>query len=359
MISLLRQKSDKGSIVASNKDLCDKLLGENPRQITPYTNLIKEKKAESSMDDFISCNTDTRSNLTLKTDKLPARNSVMFNIPNTNENSNLQLQHPSTKKMNMSATIISSIPAGTHSSMSTTTSMDKFNNTNFQHEKKRLSRKKLRHVQQQLETRMSVKSATTIDLYKELNRIILDENKLGEKITRRIEQTEREKERKREIIYKNWYRNVYEPIQDGIYNMMLSTDAQYARKIRNSKYLEYLNQCNKRQSVFQDDFEPTEYDPIHMLNLDASVSCKLLDPTTLAQRKVDKELGLMRTNMQRLPTIRRANSPRSDVVWNNWILDQYNTIDSGVRAKSAKKCNSSRYSSEYNLDWDRGSVLGD
>lgn len=155
-----------------------------------------------------------------------------------------------------------------------------------------------------------------------------------QKINSRIETNEREKTRKREIIYKNWYRNVYEPMQNSIYNLMLSSEADYARNLRNLKYLEYLNQCNKRQSVYQDDFEPAEYDPVKLMNLDASLPCKLSDPTNLPRRKQSKETDLLQNDI-RLPVIRKVSSPRSDIVWNNWILDQYNTIDSDVRAKSA------------------------
>jgi len=348
MISLLRQRTDKGSIVTSNKDLCSKLLDESP-QTAPYLNLIKETKRTqdantTSMSDFISCNTETKSNLTLKTttepNPHPARNSVMFNIPPLRQQPN---QLSIRRDFNASSTNASSAPTLT-------------SNNNYPHEKKRLSRKKLRHVQQQLENRLSVKSAGACDLYKELNKVLEAEKSLKTTIRERIADSERDRERKREIIYKNWYRDVYEPIQDGIYNMMLSTDAEYARRLRNVKYLEYLDQTNKRVSVFQDDFEPSEYDPIHLMNLNASVQRQLIDPTTLAQRKGDREMCLARSEV-RLPTIRRVDSPRSDVVWNNWILDQYNTIDSPVRAKSAKKCCSERHLSEYNLEWDRGGML--
>lgn len=153
-------------------------------------------------------------------------------------------------------------------------------------------------------------------------------------MNQRIASHEREKTRKREVIYKNWYRNVYEPMQSSIYNIMLTEDADYARNIRNVKYLEYLNQCNNRGSVFQDDFEPAEYDPISMHNLDASLAQKLIDPTNLQRRKDDKEVNMINKEI-RLPVITKADSPRSDVVWNNWILDQYNSIESNVRAKSA------------------------
>ncbi len=212
MISLLRQRNDKGSIVTSNKELCDKLLDETVQQV-PYLNLITEIKQRnsrvntSSMSDFVSYNTESKSNLTVKTTEpnihQPTRNSVMFNIPSDKPLNN---QFNIRRDLNASSTNLSSAPTVSNT-----------NSSSYPHEKRRLNRKKLKHVQQQLENRLNVKSAGTCDLYKELNKILLTEKSLKATIEERIEESEREKERKREIIYKNWYRNVYEVISILIY----------------------------------------------------------------------------------------------------------------------------------------------
>ena len=136
------------------------------------------------------------------------------------------------------------------------------------------------------------------------------------------------------MIYKNWYLNVYEPIQREICKNMASPCAENARTSRYTRYLEYLEQVNRHGSVYQDDFEPAEYDPTNLINLDASVQRKLDDPTNLPQRKQFKELSMVNSHLK-LPTITKVESPRSHVVWNNWLLDQYNSIESNVRAKSA------------------------
>lgn len=379
MTSLLCQKTTSGVIVAGDQELFNHLLNDR-QKIMPY--LIKEKNLGSVGDlESPSVSEIAKSARYSLKNGTSLKNNVMFNIPATPNNSkpttqsnskafknnqlsvksssNQNMSHisdPSVRRreLNASSTILSSVPQ-THSSMSTTSNMEKqFNgNKSFQHEKKRISKKKLKGIQQQLENRLNLKSATTTDLYKELNKIVSNEKTLAQKVNTRIDQCEREKVRKREMIYKNWYRNVYEPMQTEIYKTMLSNSAEYARNFRNLKYLEYLNQCNQRNSCYQDDFEPAEYDPVSVVNLDASVGGRYLDPTTLPQRKEMKEVNMISQDI-RLPIITKYDSPRSDVVWNNWVLDQYNTIDSTVRSKSAKKCNTSRHSAEYNLEWDRG-----
>lgn len=123
-------------------------------------------------------------------------------------------------------------------------------------------------------------------------------------------------------------------MQSEIFNLMGSNQAEHARNLRDLKYLEYLDQCNKRTRCYQDDFEPKEYNPVDMINLDASLRENLLDPTLLTRRKERMELGLIAKN-SKLPVIARHESPRSDVVWNNWIMNKYNTIDSPIRIKSA------------------------
>lgn len=384
MTSLLCQKSNSGRITSSNRDLCDILLKEDNKHV-PY--MIKEKKTDSiiisdendslihsiSNAGFNNSNKSTQFTLKNQVGGSYLKNSVMFDIPASGKTTRSSIesckkvsesekqynaQQPiksnlKTRDLMVSSTLMASSVPATHSSLSSM-SMDKFNNNNFQHEHKKFNRKKLKHMQQQLENRLCMRSATTNDIYKELNQIINDEKTFAQKINNHKEKCDQEKQLKREIIYKSWYRNVYEPMQSGIYNTMLSNQAQYARNIRNLKYLEYLNQCNKRNRVYQDDFEPNDYDPLNVISLEASVIGKLLDPTTLSQRKEFKEVNMISKDI-RLPIITKIESPPSHIVWNNWIMDQYNTVDSQVRTRIANSCNASRHSSEYNLEWDRAS----
>lgn len=96
----------------------------------------------------------------------------------TNENTEIFKHDYATK----SSTMISSLKdTATHSSLSSTT-LNKFNNNNLEHEKKHLSRKKLKNVQHQLENRLNLKSATTNSFYKELNKITEDEKTLAQVI---------------------------------------------------------------------------------------------------------------------------------------------------------------------------------
>lgn len=113
----------------------------------------------------------TSKNSSLQKDKRQAKTK------NTNENNDMLKNDFTTN----SSTMISSLKdTATHSSLSSTT-LNKFNsNNNLQHEKKHLSRKKLKNVQQQLDNRLNLKSAATNSFYRELNKILEDEKTLAE-----------------------------------------------------------------------------------------------------------------------------------------------------------------------------------
>jgi len=131
---------------------------------------------------------------------------------------------------------------------------------------------------------------------------------------------------------------------------MNSSNADMARHIRNLKYLEYLQHVNKYGYAFQEDYEPTDYDPCDVVSLCANVPVKLKDPTTIRQRIQYKEdrtiLKLItgkdftdkQTDRIKLPLIMNDNESRGDLDWNSWLLDQYNNIESNVRTKSGLVC---------------------
>ena len=152
--------------------------------------------------------------------------------------------------------------------------------------------------------------------------------------------------RKKELLYKNWYLNVYEPIQKQV-NKNISENGQYARNVRNEKYLEYLNRVNRHGCSFQDDFEPEDYNPIDIVQIDANLGKRLKDPTTLPLRKTHLEdntiircvsgrnLTQKQTQQTRLPVIINDNETRADLDWNHWILKHHDQIESTSRANSA------------------------
>ena len=127
---------------------------------------------------------------------------------------------------------------------------------------------------------------------------------------------------------------------------MNSSNAEYARNIRNLKYLEYLQHINKYGCAFQEDYEPTDYDPTDVISMCACLPVKLKDPTSIRQRiqyKEDKAILKLvtghdfsdkQTDRIKLPLIINDNETRTDLDWNSWLLDQYNSIESNVRTKS-------------------------
>lgn len=127
---------------------------------------------------------------------------------------------------------------------------------------------------------------------------------------------------------------------------MNSPHAQYARATRNLRYLEYLQQVNKKGYVFQDDFQPEEYDPTNIIPLDACLPNKLKDPTSVSQRKnfneektiykciTGKTYSQSQIERTKLPIIINDNETRADIDWQKWILNDHNTMESNVRKKS-------------------------
>lgn len=123
--------------------------------------------------------------------------------------------------------------------------------------------------------------------------------------------------------------------------------AEYARNSRNHKYGEYISHVNKYGGAYQDDFEPNDYDPTGVVKLDVNLPTRLKDPTTLPQRKNYNEINtIYRCNTGRnftqkqvektkLPIIVNDNQTRADLDWNDWLLNQYNTVESTVRNRSA------------------------
>jgi hypothetical protein len=153
--------------------------------------------------------------------------------------------------------------------------------------------------------------------------------------------------RKKELRYKRWYLNVYEPIQKEIYRNVNNGSADHARHVRNLRYLEFLHQNNKRGAVFQDDYEPDEYNPIDLVNINANITKKLKDPTQLKLRKDFDEQNLIykciygkdfspkEIETTKLPTIWHDNESRRDIDWNKWMLIHHSTIGSTSRMKSS------------------------
>lgn len=151
--------------------------------------------------------------------------------------------------------------------------------------------------------------------------------------------------RKRELLYKNWYLNVYEPVKTQV-TKNITENGKYARNVRNEKYLEYLNQVNRRGCSFQDDFEPEDYNPIDIVQIDANLGKRLKDPTNLPLRKTHLEdhtiircisgrnLNQKETQQTRLPVIINDSETRGDLDWNYWTLKHHDQIESTARVKS-------------------------
>jgi hypothetical protein len=151
--------------------------------------------------------------------------------------------------------------------------------------------------------------------------------------------------RKKELVYKNWHLNVYEPIQREI-TKNINENGEFAREMRNTKYVEYLKQVNSRGAAYRDDYEPEDYDPTNIVQIDANISNKLRDPTNLPLRKTHNEdktvvrcingrmFSAKDTEAMKLPIIINDSESRNDIDWNSWQLKHYDNIESTARAKS-------------------------
>ncbi|KAJ7412153.1 protein FAM228B [Willisornis vidua] len=67
--------------------------------------------------------------------------------------------------------------------------------------------------------------------------------------------------RKKEIMYKEWLKNVSEPLLQKIEDKMRSQSIEEIQKRKQEQLSQYLNYCRKKGYVTLDYFDPAEYDP--------------------------------------------------------------------------------------------------
>ncbi|XP_027753292.1 protein FAM228B isoform X1 [Empidonax traillii] len=67
--------------------------------------------------------------------------------------------------------------------------------------------------------------------------------------------------RKKEIVYKEWLKDVLEPVLQKIEDKMSSQSIEEMQKRKQEQLSQYLNYCKKKGYVFLDHFDPSEYDP--------------------------------------------------------------------------------------------------
>ncbi|XP_017944269.1 protein FAM228B isoform X1 [Manacus vitellinus] len=67
--------------------------------------------------------------------------------------------------------------------------------------------------------------------------------------------------RKKEIVYKEWLKDVLEPVLQKIEDEMGSQSIEEMQKRKQEQLSQYLNYSNKKGYVFLDYFDPSEYDP--------------------------------------------------------------------------------------------------
>ncbi|CAF0823854.1 unnamed protein product [Brachionus calyciflorus] len=232
------------------------------------------------------------------------------------------------------------------------------------HPLKKLNFKKVKCMNNLIQQKINEKPSD-LDYYLRLKQFLAYQKNLIEDINKDIQKSDVSQLRRKELIYKNWHLNVYEPIQREIQKNMNSSNALYARSLRNIRYMEFLNQVNEKGCVYRDDFQPEEYDPTNLVPLGAHFVKPLKDPTSVRQRKnydeekliykciTGKKFTSNQIDKSKLPIIINDNESRADIDWNKWILNNHSTINSTARIKSSQKCKFDRNSSEYNLNWDR------
>ena len=133
--------------------------------------------------------------------------------------------------------------------------------------------------------------------------------------------------RKKEIIYKNWRINVQEPISKEIKK---ATSASNVKIMRDINYVSYLKHINKYGSAYQDDFDPKDYNPLVRTCVSAKISGK--DLKNVSERKLIEENQVI--NNVSMPNVAIDMKSRSDISWNKWLSQKYNTVESKIRIRS-------------------------
>src|SRR4051812_9504996 len=131
-----------------------------------------------------------------------------------------------------------------------------------------------------------------------------------------ITKTDVENLRKKELMYKNWYFNVFEPLRSEIHHTT-NTYAKSARHMRDAKYQEYLRQVNKHGTSHRDDYTDSEYDPCDYGVIDASIAGELVDPTRVAMRKFAREENVqLRCRLGRTLSAKQIDKLRLPIIVN-------------------------------------------
>jgi HD superfamily phosphohydrolase len=153
-----------------------------------------------------------------------------------------------------------------------------------------------------------------------------------------LAENELKTQQKKEVIYKDWLCYVYEPLKREI-TKIKENNYEQETHLRDLNYVEYLRQVNTRGAVYQDDYDPNDYNPFkHLIrqNSKKSKTRKLI--ANIHERKLQKENSIIsnfesENENKRLLSLRCKNT-RSDINWDQWLKEKYNDIESTERIKS-------------------------
>lgn len=135
-----------------------------------------------------------------------------------------------------------------------------------------------------------------------------------------------------------------EPIQKEILKTIDHPSSSHVRTIRDVNYIAYLQHVNRHGCSCQDDFDSGVYDPLKRISISARLSTKLKDSTNIKQRKTTNEDSVIVkciTTSKVEPDTEKPLQPslndmqtRSDISWNKWLQEKFNSIGSTARTRS-------------------------
>lgn len=153
-----------------------------------------------------------------------------------------------------------------------------------------------------------------------------------------LAENELKTQQKKELIYRDWLCSVYEPLKRELTKIQDNTYEQDVY-LRDLNYVEYLKQVNKRGAVYQDDYDPSDYNPFkHLIRQNSKKSKTRKFIANIHERKLQKENSIIsnfdnENESKRLLGLRCSNT-RSDINWDQWLKEKYNDIESTERIKS-------------------------
>lgn len=158
---------------------------------------------------------------------------------------------------------------------------------------------KQRETEEDLQRSKDVRAATQERQDRRFHKMLahLDSEKhFANEMTEYLGVREQSEKRSKQALYKDWCKNVYNPIQRDIRAELDKTPTAELERRRREAFAEYIDTVNRKQGVFRDIIIEHDYDPLKQRALVPkynSSKYKAVDPLIKDQTQIEHETALI------------------------------------------------------------------